>query len=578
VKLRGFINPWLLFALGVALVRLTVANSYYFTLLNIIGIHALLVVGLNLLLGYAGQISLGHAAFFGLGAYTTGILTATYGINPWLALPAGLLVAGAAAFLVGVPALKLRGYYLAMATLGFGIIVYIIFNQTQELTGGPSGLSGIPPLSLAGFPLDSPDRLFLLIWPVLGMILLLSANLVDSRLGRALRALHDGEPAAQSLGVDTARVKLLVFVWSALYASLAGSLYAHTLNFIAPTSFGFMFSIKLVTMVVVGGMASIWGSLLGAAVLTVLPEFLVVFHDYEIIIFGGILMVVMIFLPRGLVRGILDLWEFRRYKKMGGDFLFPDLILALHEVTLAFGGLTAVQNVSFGVPRGVVKAIIGPNGAGKTTLFNLITGFLSPDQGHIIYRGEPIQGQPAHAVAAKGIARTFQLVQLFDHLTVLENVMVGRHRLTRAGLFGGMLRFPSMRREEAAIKAKAWEALEFAGLADRAHQPAAVLPLGLKRLLEIARALASEPRLLLLDEPASGLDQIETDRLGEMILSLRDQGLTILLVEHDMSLTMEVAEEIVVLNYGELLAEGPPRAIQKHPEVIAAYLGSDWQG
>jgi len=319
VKLRGFINPWLLFALGVILVRLTVANSYYFTLFNIIGIHALLVVGLNLLLGYAGQISLGHAAFFGLGAYTSGILTATYGINPWLALPAGLLVAGAAAFLVGVPALKLRGYYLAMATLGFGIIVYIFFNQTQELTGGPSGLSGIPSLSLAGFPLDSPDRLFLLIWPVLGVILLLSANLVDSRLGRALRALHDGEPAAQSLGVDTARVKLLVFVWSALYASLAGSLYAHTLNFIAPTSFGFMFSIKLVTMVVVGGMASIWGSLLGAAVLTILPEFLVVFHDYEIIIFGGILMVVMIFLPRGLVRGILDLWEFRRYKKMGGD-------------------------------------------------------------------------------------------------------------------------------------------------------------------------------------------------------------------------------------------------------------------
>ncbi len=296
-------------------VRFTAANNYYFTLLNIIGIHAILVVGLNLLLGYAGQISLGHAAFFGLGAYTSGILTATCGVNPWLALPAGLVVSGAAAFLVGVPALKLRGYYLAMATLGFGIIVYIIFNQTQELTGGPSGLSGIPSLSVAGFPLDTPDRIFLLIWPVLGVILLLSANLVDSRLGRALRALHDSEAAAQSLGVNTARAKMIIFVWSALYASLAGSLYAHTLNFIAPTSFGFMFSIKLVTMVVVGGMASIWGSLLGAAVLTVLPELLVVFHDYEIIIFGGILMVVMIFLPRGLVRGMLDLWELRRYRK-----------------------------------------------------------------------------------------------------------------------------------------------------------------------------------------------------------------------------------------------------------------------
>ena len=320
MKLHRLANPWLLFAVGVLLVRLTVANDYYFTLLNIIGIHALLVVGLNLLLGYAGQISLGHAAFFGLGAYSTGILTATYGLNPWLALPVGLLVAGVSAFLVGIPALKLRGFYLAMATLGFGIIVYIVLNQAQELTGGPSGLSGIPSLSLAGFPLDTPDRLYLLIWPVLGVILLASSNLVDSRLGRALRALHDSESAAQSLGVNTSRAKLLIFVWSALYAALAGSLFAHTLNFIAPSSFGFMFSIKLVTMVVVGGMASIWGSLLGAAALTILPELLVVFHDYETVIFGGILMGVMIFLPRGLVRGILDLYEYRRYKKEGGSF------------------------------------------------------------------------------------------------------------------------------------------------------------------------------------------------------------------------------------------------------------------
>jgi len=311
--------PWLIYAVAVGLVRLLVTNSYDLTLINIIGIHAILVVGLNLLLGYAGQISLGHAAFFGLGAYTSGILTATYGLNPWLALPVGLLVAGAAAFLIGVPALKLKGYYLAMATLGFGIIVYITLKQAQGLTGGPSGLSGIPPLSLAGFALDTPARLYLLIWSLLGVILLLSANLVDSRLGRALRALHDSEVAAQSLGVDIARAKLLIFVWSALYAALAGSLYAHTLNFIAPDSFGFMFSIKLVTMVVVGGMASIWGSLLGAAVLTALPQFLTVFHDYEIIIFGGILMVVMIFLPRGLVRGLLDLWEFRRSRQEGGN-------------------------------------------------------------------------------------------------------------------------------------------------------------------------------------------------------------------------------------------------------------------
>lgn len=316
-----FCNRWTLFAAVVLALAAVLDNEYYFTLLNFIGIHTLLVVGLNLLLGYAGQISLGHAAFFGLGAYASGILTATYGVNPWLALLAGLLISGLAALLIGIPALKLRGYYLAMATLGFGIIVYIVLNEAQPITGGPSGLSGIPSLSLAGFPLNTSRRLYLLIWAVLGLIMALSANLVKSRSGRALRALHDSEAAAESLGVDTARLKLKIFIWSALYASLAGSLYAHSLNFIAPSSFGFMFSIKLVTMVVLGGMASIWGSLLGAGVLTVLPEALTAFHDFEVIIFGAILMVVMIFLPRGLVRGLMDLWEFRRYKREGGHLV-----------------------------------------------------------------------------------------------------------------------------------------------------------------------------------------------------------------------------------------------------------------
>jgi branched-chain amino acid transport system permease protein len=321
MTLPRFLNRWFLFALVVLAIALGMDDDYYYTLLNFIGIHTLLVVGLNLLLGYAGQISLGHAAFFGLGAYTSGILTATYGVNPWLALVAGLVVSGTAAYLIGIPALKLKGYYLAMATLGFGIIIYIILNEAQGLTGGPSGLSGIPSLSLAGFTLNTPRRLYLLIWIILGLILALSANLVTSRAGRAIRALHDSEAGAESLGVDTFRMKLKIFVWSALYASLAGSLYAHTINFVAPSSFGFMFSIKLVTMVVLGGMASIWGSLLGAGALTVLPEVLTVFHDFEVVIFGAILMVVMIFLPRGLVRGIMDLYEFRRYKKAGGKLV-----------------------------------------------------------------------------------------------------------------------------------------------------------------------------------------------------------------------------------------------------------------
>jgi branched-chain amino acid transport system ATP-binding protein len=253
-------------------------------------------------------------------------------------------------------------------------------------------------------------------------------------------------------------------------------------------------------------------------------------------------------------------------------------LLALDKVSLAFGGLQAVEQVSFGVTPGAIKAVIGPNGAGKTTLFNLVTGFLSPQEGRIVFQGQEIQGRPAHRIARQGIARTFQLVQLFDHMTVLENVMVGRHRLSRAGLLAGALQFPWTRIEEKVIRQKALEALEFVGLADRGNQSAAVLPLGLKRMLEIARALAAAPTLLLLDEPASGLDAVETDRLKDLILELRDQGITILLVEHDMGLTMEVADEIAVLNYGKLIADGPPRAIQKNPEVITAYLGTDWQG
>jgi branched-chain amino acid transport system permease protein len=309
--------PHVCFFVPVALLGSLLQGTYYFTLLNLIGLNVIVVLGLNLLMGYAGQISLGHAAFYGLGAYTSGILTATYKIDPLAALLAGLVLSGLVAVLIGIPALKLKGYYLAMATLGFGIIVAIIFQQLDWLTGGPSGLMGIPSFRLAGIPFDTPRAGFFLVWILAGVMLFLSLNIVDSRLGRALRAIHDSETAALAMGVDSQRLKLLIFVVSALYASLAGSLLAHTINFIAPSSFGFMFSIKLVTMVVVGGMASIWGSLLGAAVLTVLPELLAVFHEMEIVIFGLILIVVMIFLPRGLVRGLLDLWEFRQRKMKG---------------------------------------------------------------------------------------------------------------------------------------------------------------------------------------------------------------------------------------------------------------------
>ncbi|OIP91955.1 MAG: branched-chain amino acid ABC transporter permease [Syntrophobacteraceae bacterium CG2_30_61_12] len=284
-------------------------NPYHLQLLAVIGVHTLLALGLNLLMGFAGQISLGHAAFYGIGAYASGVLTVHLGWSPWVAGPAALALAAAVALVVGLPTLRLTGYYLGMGTLGFGMIVYVLFREWSGLTGGASGLVGIPPLCLGPIELSSGRNGFWLIWLVVLANFLLCERLIDSRMGRALRAIHDSERAAAAVGVDTARLKVMVFVLSAVMAALAGFLYAHMMSFISPSSFDFMVSIRVVTMVVIGGMASVWGALFGAALLTMLPEWLHVFADYEMMVYGLILMVVMIFLPQGLTRGVMDLYE-----------------------------------------------------------------------------------------------------------------------------------------------------------------------------------------------------------------------------------------------------------------------------
>jgi len=307
---------FLAFAVMVLAAPLAFSGGYLMNVLVFVGIHTMLAIGLNLLLGYAGQISLGHAGFFGLGAYLSGILTATYGWNPWLAMPLAAVVVGALAFMIGFPILKLKGHYLAMATLGMGIIMYIVFNETIGLTGGPSGLSGIPNISVGTFIFDSDQKNYYLIWSFTLGLVLLTLNLANSRVGRALRAVHDSEVAAQVLGVNARLLKVQIFALSAMISSVAGSLYAHTMTFVSPASFGFNFSVELLTMVVIGGLGSIYGSFLGAALLTLLPEFLRAAQDYDIIIYGGLLMVMVMFMPGGLVRGVPDL--FRRLLKKGG--------------------------------------------------------------------------------------------------------------------------------------------------------------------------------------------------------------------------------------------------------------------
>ncbi len=301
-----------------------IGNPYYIGILVFLGIYSLITIGLSLLIGYTGQISLGHAAFFGIGAYASGILSTRFGASPWMGMTAAIFLTAGVAFIIGSPALKLKGHYLAMATLAFGVIIYIVFNQWITLTGGPSGFGGIPNFSLAGFSLDSDFSYYYFVWGIVLFVLLASLNLIHSRVGRALRSIHGGEVAAKCMGVDASGYKLKIFIFSAILAGLAGSLYAHFVTFLSPGGFGLMFSIVLLTMVAVGGMANIWGALIGTAILTILPEYLRTFQDYDILIYGAVLLGIMIFLPEGLAIGIFNIVK----KKLSSPKVLPNKSLS----------------------------------------------------------------------------------------------------------------------------------------------------------------------------------------------------------------------------------------------------------
>jgi len=308
---------FLLFTLVVLVAPFAFQGGYLLNVLVFMGINTMLAVALNLLLGFAGQISLGHAAFFGLGAYISGVLTANHGINPWAAMPIAAVVVGLIAFILGFPILKLKGHYLAMATLGFGIIIYIVFNETVEITGGPSGLTGIPSLKIGTMDFQGEMKSYYLIWGFTLLTMLLSINLDHSRIGRALRAIHDSEVASRVMGVNARFLKVQVFTLSAIISAVAGSLYAHTMTFVSPSSFGFNFSVELVTMVIIGGLGSIFGSFLGAALLTFLPEMLRVMQDYDIVVYGLLLIIMTMFMPKGLAGGVAALSRLVRSKKIG---------------------------------------------------------------------------------------------------------------------------------------------------------------------------------------------------------------------------------------------------------------------
>ena len=574
------------------------------TLLNYIGLYSMVAVGLVLLTGVGGMTSFGQAAFVGLGAYATAWVSGNPqvgealaaippGLLPWLGLLLGLAVTALVAWALGAVTLRLSGHYLPLGTIAWGLSLYYIFGNLQVL-GGHTGLAGLPSLGLFGLDMTSPRVLGVFIWALLLVMIWALHNLLDSREGRAIRSLKTGRVMAESMGVDTARQRIKLFVLAALLAAVSGWLYAHLQRFVNPTPFNLNIGIEYLFMAVVGGSGYLWGAVLGATLITLLkaelqdwlPKLLGTSGNFEIVVFGLLMLLV-------LQRAADGLWPLiagatRRFIQPAqpagrqaaaaplAQRALPALgtvVLDASDVTKRFAGLVANNAVNLDVKAGEVHALIGPNGAGKSTFFNMISGVDDPTTGTVSLMGQPMAGKPSRAFARLGLGRTFQHVRLLGQRSVLENVALGAHLRGQRGWVSAMLR--TDRREEAALLAEARRQIERCGLLDYIDTPAASLPLGQQRIVEIARALAGQPSLLLLDEPAAGLRHLEKQSLAKLLSQLRAEGLAILVVEHDMEFVMNLADRVTVLEFGTVIASGTPAAVQADPRVLAAYLGGD---
>jgi branched-chain amino acid transport system permease protein len=563
-----------------------VLGGYRLTLMNYIGMGAIVALGLVLLTGVGGLTSFGQAALVGIGAYTTAWLTTEAGMSPWIGLVAALAFSGGAAAILGAVTLRLGGHFLPLSTIAWGIAIYFLFGNIDML-GRHNGIGGIPPVTLGPLSFAPAGAVYYLIWGVLALAMWLCANLLDSREGRAISSLRGGAAMAESLGIDTFRVRLVVFVFAGMLAGLSGWLYAHMGRFVSPAPFDVRPGIEYLFMAVAGGSGHIAGAVVGAALVTVLKDLLqevlprLTRHagQMEVVLFG-VLFIVLLQRARGGVVPFIVRRLKRRVPPLPADA--PPLprralpqpgtpLLAVAGMTKRFGGLVAVNDVSFELKAGEILGLIGPNGAGKSTMFNLVTGVLAPNAGKVVLLGEDITGLAQRRIAARGVARTFQHVKLRPDMTLLDNVVLGAYLRTRAGFVAGALRLD--RAEERTVRAEAMRDLRRVGLGEHPYELAGNLPLGQQRTLEVARALAADPALIVLDEPAAGLRRMEKRALADLLRALRAEGVTILLVEHDMDFVMGLVDRIVVMDFGAKLAEGTPAAIRADARVQEAYLG-----